>query len=201
MSHISFSLALPSAPPPIGKSLAPMTSPQRILVLGSPGSGKSTLAKQISARLSLPIVHLDQVFWTSGWVQLSKIDFEARCVDLVSADCWVNDGNFSSTLHIRLPRATHVIFLDLPRITCIRRALSRIATHRGQTRPDMAPGCPERFDFEFLRYIWTFPTRSRPRVLSELNSLRPDQTPLHFTSHPQSAAWLATLPKLLPSSP
>jgi hypothetical protein len=34
----------------------------------------------------------------------------------------------------------------------------------------MAPGCPEKIDFEFLHYIWTFERLSSPRV--EVNLAR-----------------------------
>ena len=36
----------------------------------------------------------------------------------------------------------------------------------------MPEGCQERFDFEFLVWIWNFPTRSRPKVLALLESHR-----------------------------
>jgi hypothetical protein len=32
----------------------------------------------------------------------------------------------------------------------------------------MAPGCPEKIDFEFLHYIWTFERLSSPRVEQNL---------------------------------
>lgn len=39
---------------------------ERILVIGSPGTGKSTLSVALSRKLSLPLVHLDQLFWRPG---------------------------------------------------------------------------------------------------------------------------------------
>jgi hypothetical protein len=32
----------------------------------------------------------------------------------------------------------------------------------------MAPGCPEKIDLEFLRYVWTFPKKHRPRIVGGL---------------------------------
>ena len=40
---------------------------QRILIIGCSGSGKSTLARQLAERLSLPLTHLDRLFWLEGW--------------------------------------------------------------------------------------------------------------------------------------
>jgi hypothetical protein len=38
----------------------------------------------------------------------------------------------------------------------------------GRTRPDTAPGCPERLDWEFVKYVWTFGTFHRPIVVQRL---------------------------------
>jgi len=44
----------------------------------------------------------------------------------------------------------------------------RALRSRRVPRPDMAPGCPERLDLEFLRWIWGYPRTRRPRVLELL---------------------------------
>src|SRR5690606_37268782 len=45
---------------------------QRIVILGCSGTGKSTLAQAIGARLGLPVVHLDSLFWKPGWVESER---------------------------------------------------------------------------------------------------------------------------------
>ena len=42
-------------------------------------------------------------------------------------------------------------------------------TNYGQVREDLAPGCPERVDREFLRYIWDFNAKSRPQIVTMLS--------------------------------
>jgi adenylate kinase family enzyme len=64
-----------------------------------------------------------------------------------------------------------VIFLDLSRATCLRRALTRLARDRRRRRPDLPEGCNEGFDFPFLRWIWRYPRDDRPRVLELLRRL------------------------------
>jgi adenylate kinase family enzyme len=65
---------------------------------------------------------------------------------------------------MRIRAADTVIFLDLPRALCVYRILKRVATYRKGTRPDMAEGCDEKFDWEFLKWVWNYPERSRPKV-------------------------------------
>ena len=49
--------------------------------------------------------------------------------------------------------ADQIIFLNFPPWTCLFRAFKRYLTYRGKVRESMAAGCPERFDWEFIRWI------------------------------------------------
>jgi adenylate kinase family enzyme len=149
---------------------------QRILVIGSPGAGKSTLAARLSEQLGLPLIHLDREHWSRGWVSMSKDQWPGRVAELAARPSWIIDGNYANTLDLRMSRATAVIWLDLPRWLCMARILKRIITYRGRVRPDMAEGCPERFNLEFLRYTWNFSRHSRPRNEALIKGMRDDQT-------------------------
>ncbi len=142
---------------------------RRLLVLGCPGAGKSTLALALGERLSLPVVHLDRLWWKSGWVNRTEGEFDALLDAVFQGEGWVMDGNYLRTLPRRLERCDAVILLDYPRRLCLLRALRRILTWRGRTRPDMAAGCPERLDAGFIRWIWDFHRTQRPQVLELLN--------------------------------
>ena len=37
----------------------------------------------------------------------------------------------------------------------------RILSNRGKTRPDMSAGCPERFSWELVKWIWNFNKNNR----------------------------------------
>ncbi|MBM1172083.1 AAA family ATPase [Microvirga arabica] len=148
---------------------------QRILVIGSPGAGKSTLARSLSDQLGLPLIHLDREHWSAGWISLPNDVWAARVAELAARPSWIIDGNYANTLHIRLDRATTVIWLDLPRWLCMARIIKRVLAYRGRVRPDMAEECPERLNLEFLRYTWTFSKHSRPKNKALLKKLRSDQ--------------------------
>jgi adenylate kinase family enzyme len=64
-----------------------------------------------------------------------------------------------------------VIFLDLPRLVCLWRVLKRQIGHLGRERPELAPGCKERLSWEFLVWIWTYPSRRRGDILKRLAAL------------------------------
>lgn len=155
-----------------------MTPMRRILIVGSGGAGKSTLATQIGQRLGLPVIHLDALFWRAGWKETAKAEWKQTVALQLQQDAWVMDGNYGGTLDQRLAAADTVIFLDLPRSLCLFRILKRRVMYRGRTRPDMAAGCPERLDMEFLKWIWNYPRDNRPRLLDTLQAARPN-TQIH----------------------
>jgi len=137
---------------------------QRIVILGCSGGGKSTLARAIGGKLGLPVTHLDQLWWNPGWVETPLGEFRDRVTDIVREDRWVIDGTSPNTFDIRMPRADAIIWVDQPRITCLARAYWRFLKMRGAVRPDMAEGCPEKFDLEFAQYIWNFKRDIAPLV-------------------------------------
>ncbi|WP_053959349.1 DNA topology modulation protein [Sulfobacillus thermosulfidooxidans] len=141
---------------------------KKVLVIGSPGAGKSTLARRLGVITGLPVIHLDRLYFKPGWIETPLSEWIRIQEDLVKQAEWIIDGTYGKTLDIRLRQADTVIFLDVSRYICLWRAMKRIQQHYGDTRGDMAEGCEERLDGEFLRYIWRFPRDQRPRILSQL---------------------------------
>jgi adenylate kinase family enzyme len=144
---------------------------ERVLVMGSSGSGKSTFARRLSALTGIPMVSLDALYWRPGWIM---------------------DGNYTShgAGDLRRRVADAVVWFDLPRTACMVGILTRIATSYGQVRPEMAPGCPEKIDGEFFRYVWTYRQRQRPKLLKYFEGLRPDQAFVCFTRRAQAEHYL-----------
>lgn len=136
---------------------------RRVLILGSPGSGKSTLARELGALTGLPVIHLDCVYWSAGWTEPDPDLFRTEVAALADGPRWIIDGDYGSTLDLRVQRADTIVILSISRYRCLWRILRRRFSYARRARPDMAPGCPERLDFEFLRYVWRYPVDKVPQ--------------------------------------
>lgn len=141
-----------------------------IAVIGPPGSGKSTLALKLSAITGLPLYHLDRIYWRPGWREISHEDFVHKQKELISGSSWIIEGNYHKTLKLRIDAADTVIFLDFNRFRCIGRVLKRSTIFRNRERVDMAEGCEERVDVEFLKWIWNYRSKQRPSTIEILDS-------------------------------
>src|SRR5215210_4030168 len=138
---------------------------RRVLVIGSGGAGKSTVAKRLGKLLDIEVKHLDKSYWQPGWTEPSKEDWLQKVTELTSGDSWIIDGNYGGTLEFRIQRCDTIIFLDMPRLLCLWRVTKRRLVYRKRSRPDMAEGCPERFNWEFVEWIWNYSRSSRPKVV------------------------------------
>ncbi len=163
---------------------------RRILVVGSSGAGKTTVALRLARLLDLPVVHLDAEYWRPGWLPTPPQEWSRR-VDVLSAgDMWIMDGNYGGTLGQRLRRAQAVVFLDLPRLTCLRRVVARSIRYRGRPGPGLPPGCPERLDLGFLRWVWNYGRRSRGNVIRLLAAS--GLPVVHLRTRREVDRWLTT---------
>lgn len=128
----------------------------RIIVIGCCGSGKTTLSKLLSKMLDLPIVHLDSLYWRDNWQPASNDEFDDWLLAELKKPYWIIDGNNKRTMPLRLKYCDTVIFLDYDRINCLFGVIKRVITNYGKCRSDMGGNCPEKFDFDFLKYVWNF---------------------------------------------
>ncbi|CAH0340689.1 AAA family ATPase [Rhizobium sp. CECT 9324] len=148
----------------------------RIMVIGCSGGGKSSLSQKLCAYLDLPYISMDRdFFWLPGWIKRAKPEERRLISDAVALDRWLMDGSGPSTFDLRVPRTHLVLWVKRSRWACLWGVAKRGIRYIGRTRPDMAPGCVERFpDIEFLRYIWTFDRTFAPRIAGELELHGPD---------------------------
>jgi adenylate kinase family enzyme len=144
---------------------------KRVVVIGSGGSGKSTFSKRLGEITGLPVVHLDALFWRPNWTRTPKDEWHETVCREAAREEWIMDGNFGGTRKVRLEAADTIVLLDLPRWLCMYSIVKRTIMYRNRTRPDMAEGCKERLDLEFILWVWNYPTSGRTRTLTDISQL------------------------------
>ena len=127
----------------------------KIAILGYSGSGKSTLARKLAEEYDLPVLHFDRVQFRPNWEirpQASKEIMVKTFLDLHKD--WVIDGNYSKlSFERRMAEADVIILLLFNKVSCLYRVTRRYLTYKEGTRPDMAEGCKEKLDWEFVKWI------------------------------------------------
>lgn len=142
---------------------------KKIMIIGCCGSGKTTLAKKLSNKLNLPLIHLDKLNWRDNWQNISKEEFDDLLWAEVVKPTWIIDGNYERTIPLRLKYCDTVIYMDYSRISCLYGVIKRVVMGYGKSRPDMGGYCPERFDFDFIKFVWNFNKNNRKRYYDILS--------------------------------
>lgn len=140
------------------------------MIIGCCGSGKTTLARKLSNKLNLPLIHLDKLNWRDNWQNISKEEFDDLLWAEVIKPTWIIDGNYERTIPLRLKYCDTVIYMDYSRISCLYGVIKRVVMGYGKSRPDMGGYCPERFDFDFIKFVWNFNKNNRKRYYDILSS-------------------------------
>jgi adenylate kinase family enzyme len=165
---------------------------RKVVIIGSGGSGKSTFARQLGEITGLPVVHLDKLFWHPGWKRTPEDEWREIVRRETEKPEWIMDGNFGGTREMRMQAADTIILLDLPRWLCMYRILKRTLLYKPGARPDMAEGCDERFDPEFLLWVWNYGNDSRKRALAEIEQFA-DKTVVILQTRSAVTAYLNSL--------
>ena len=127
----------------------------KIAIIGYSGSGKSTLAGKLADHYGIPVLHFDKVQFRPNWEirpQPSKEIMTKTFLDLHKD--WVIDGNYSKlSFERRMEEADVIILLLFNRISCLYRVTRRYLKYKNATRSDMADGCTEKLDWEFVKWV------------------------------------------------
>lgn len=137
---------------------------KKVIVIGCPGSGKSTFSKALHKITNIPLYHLDMIFWNEDKTCVSKAVFLERLREILQKEEWIIDGNYASTMELRMRECDTVIFLDYPLELC----LEGVRERRGKARSDLPWTEPSEDDAEFIEFIESYSTQSRPGVIELL---------------------------------
>ncbi|WP_245411762.1 DNA topology modulation protein FlaR [Phyllobacterium leguminum] len=164
------------------------------MIIGGAGSGKSTLARQIGERTELPVIHIDPMYWKPGWIKRAPAETTALVLRAAQREEWVFEGNHTATMSARIERTDTFIFLDIGTVRRLWRVMRRTALNYGGTRPDMAEGCLERFDWEFIKWVAGYRRNGRIRALRLMRSLPSNIRVFHLRNPAEVRAFLESIP-------
>lgn len=160
----------------------------RISIVGGSGSGKSTLCNILSEELNLPAIHLDAINFNANWVEIDK-EKRDKIISMKSEEeKWIIDGNYNKTLKERFDKADLIIWLDYSTLVQLKGVLKRYFKTRNNERPEI-PGCKERLDFDFIKYVATYNKRKRHIIVDFLNDV-PKEKVLIFKKQNDLNKWL-----------
>ena len=157
---------------------------KKIIVIGCPGSGKSTFSRALHNKTDIPLYYLDMMYWNADKTTVEKSVFLERLLAVLEKDEWIIDGNYGSTMDLRMEACDTVIFLDYPLDVC----LDGVKERRGKPRSDM-PWIETEEDAEFIEFIKNYNDRQKPKVL-ELLEKYSDKDIVILKSREQADAFL-----------
>jgi len=126
----------------------------KIAIIGYSGAGKSTLAKKLGKFYNIPVLHLDKIQFIENWQERNNKEALESIDQFMKNESWVIDGNYGKfRQELRLKEADTIIFLNFPRYISFYQAYKRYKNNINKVRDDMAKGCIEKFDWEFIKWI------------------------------------------------
>lgn len=163
----------------------------RISIIGGSGSGKSTLANILSKKLDIPAIHLDAINYKENWAEIDKAERDKEIEEKAREDKWIIDGNYNKTLMQRLENADLVIWLDYSTYAQLKGVLKRYIQNHNREKEEL-PGCKERFNLKFYKYVLTYNKKKRPEVVRMIEKI-PREKVIIFKKQKDLNRWLENI--------
>ncbi len=137
---------------------------EKVIIIGCPGSGKSTFGRKLKQITGLPLYHLDMLYWNEDKTTVPKEVFIKRLQAVMCNSKWIIDGNYGSTMEMRIKECDTVFFLDYPTEVCLAGIKERV----GKPRSDMPWTESNNTDEEFIAFVNNYNSLYRPDVVTLL---------------------------------
>ena len=161
---------------------------KKVTIVGCGGSGKSFLARELGRILDAPVTHLDAAFYDDEWNALPLDEFTALQRELVAQPRWVIDGNYNSTLQIRLDACDTVVLMDVSTVAALYGITSRQIRHGAGHKGN---GVHNRINWGVIKYVATYRRKMRPRVMAKIGEFATGRAEVVLlSSRGQTRRWL-----------
>lgn len=161
---------------------------RKVAIVGCGGSGKSYVARELGKILDAPVTHLDAAFYDDEWSELPKEKFAELQRELVAQPSWVIDGNYNSTLQIRLEACDTVVLMDVSTIAALFGIFSRQIRHGAGHKGN---GVHNRIHWGVIKYVATYRRKMRPRVMSKIEQFAASRAEVVLLANRrQTRSWL-----------
>ncbi|MFD1430395.1 MULTISPECIES: P-loop NTPase family protein [Lacticaseibacillus] len=150
----------------------------KVMLIGNGGTGKSTFGKALAKQTGWPLLTLDSIWHPNDQSAAAKAKFRAdQRAFMAEHKDWIIDGNYSSSIEVRLAEAELIVWFRAPRWVSEARVLRRSLKH-GKPLPGQTAGFHEHFDHSYwhlLRAIWQYDNRAEQHVSPKLHHLKNGQ--------------------------
>lgn len=163
----------------------------RISIVGGCGSGKTTLADILSKIYNIESIHIDGIHHLANWEIRDKSERDNIILSHVQKDKWIIDGNYTSTMLQRFEKADLIIWLDYSTFTQLKGVLKRIFINFNKEKLEI-PGCREKIDFKFLKYVLFYNKTKRHIIVDNLENISKDKV-LIFKKQKDLNKWIKNL--------
>jgi adenylate kinase family enzyme len=164
----------------------------RVAIHGTSGAGKTRVARAIAERISAPMLELDALRHQPDWTEVEDGAFRASVAAFIAGEEWIVDGNYDVVRDLVDDRATHVVWLDLPRWLIMRQVSVRTAG-RLMRRRELWNGNREHLgdlleSTHPIRWAWSTFHERRRRYEQEM-----DERWIRLRSRREVASWVEHL--------
>lgn len=135
---------------------------KKVAVIGNAAGGKSTLCRTLQKNLDLPLLEIDQTFWTPDWQLTPAEEYNAHHDAFVAQESWLVDGGGSwDSMVKRMDAADTIIFLDMP----LWRHYWWVTKRQIWSRKD---GVGWGLTVKLYKMVWQMHKEMRPKIIAEL---------------------------------
>ncbi|MEU2408247.1 topology modulation protein [Streptomyces rubiginosohelvolus] len=160
---------------------------RKVAIVGCGGSGKSHVARELGRILDAPVTHLDAAFYDDEWNALPTDKFTDVQRELVAQPRWVIDGNYNSTLQVRLEACDTVVLMDVSTGAALYGIFSRQLRHGAGHKGN---GVHNRIHWGVIKYVATYRRKMRPRVMAKIEEFGSGTDVVLLANRRQTHRWL-----------